>query len=307
MEAVLPDLEPLLRPLSEEAPCGPDLRELPEFETLSQAVAKIDRADASERVGWAREQERILRLAQTGRDLRVWVWLCRSLIVTDGLAGLVTGLELIAAGLERLWDRLPPLDEEESDPRERFMARLGALAGLGASSYQLSADELKQRRSTVHFLEEIDLLISRATPGEATSALIGRAEAALARIEQLFRTRFGDGRDPQLGFALLMTRLSLLKGRPAPAEASGGNAHSALAANGAAGPVMNREDVVRTLNSILDYYAQNEPSSPVPLLVARAKKLVTLSFLEAMKELAPAGLKELQTVVGASEDSKQPK
>jgi type VI secretion system protein ImpA len=305
---VQPDLESLLRPLNGEGPCGPDLRELADFETLRQAVAELDRAGASERVNWAREQERLLRLAQFGRDLRVWVWLCRSLIVTDGLGGLVTGLELIATGLERFWDALPPFDEDESDPRERFMGRLGALAGLGASSYQLSADELKQRRSTLHLLDELDLLVGRAEPGEATAALSGQGQAALARIEQLFRGRFGEGRDPQLGFALLSGKLALLAHKPPAKEPTA--AASGLAVprpNVASGPIAGRDDVVQTLNLVLDYYTKNEPSSPVPLLVARAKKLVTLSFLEAMKELAPGGLKELQMVAGASEDGKQPK
>jgi type VI secretion system protein ImpA len=298
------DLEALLRPLDGAAPCGPDLREQADFEALRQAVAEVDRAGAAERMSWGRERERILRLAETGRDLRVWAWLCRSLIVSDGLAGLVHGLELIAAGLECFWDTLPPLDKEESDPRERFMGRLGALAGLGASSWQMSAEELKQRRSTLHLIEELDLLVGKATPGEATAALAGRGEAALARIERLFQERFGKAHDPQLGFALLAGKLALLKARPTPAEDAATPAASA--GNGAAaGPVASREDVVRTLNLVLDYYARHEPSSPVPLLLVRARKLVTLSFLEAMKELAPAGLKELQLVAGLGEDAKQ--
>jgi type VI secretion system protein ImpA len=74
-----------------------------------------------------------------------------------------------------------------------------------------------------------------------------------------------------------------------------------------AGPIATREDVIRTLNLVLDYYVKNEPSSPVPLLIARARKLVSLSFLEAIRELAPGGLKELQMVAGGGEDGKQQK
>jgi type VI secretion system protein ImpA len=128
----------------------------------------------------------------------------------------------------------------------------------------------------------------------------------LTRIERLFQERFGKAYDPQLGFALLAGKLALLKAKPAAAgDAAAPAAGTPPAGNGAAGPVASREDVVRTLNLVLDYYAKNEPSSPVPLLVARARKLVTLSFLEAMKELAPAGLKELQLVAGVGEDAKQ--
>lgn len=313
-----PDLETLLRPLDGEAgPCGPDLRELADFEAVREVLAEVDRAGSAERVGWARELERIARLAAAGRDLRVWVWLCRGWAAGDGLEGLARGLELIAAGLERFWDTLPPYDEEESDPRERFMARLGALAALGATSYQLGAEDLRNRRSTTHLQDELDLLVGRATPGEATAALGARAEAALARIERLFKERFGDGRDPQLDFPILVGKLALLRPPPATAANGGtgerrpgagpvgnGSAAPGVAA-ASAGPVATREDVVRTLNLVLDYYAANEPASPVPLLVARAKRLVPMSFLEAIKELAPAGLKELQAVAGGGEDSKQ--
>jgi type VI secretion system protein ImpA len=308
------DPDALLQPLSEEAPCGPDLRGHADFEVLLQAVAEVDRTGASERMDWASEQARILHLAGTGRDLRVWVWLCRSLLASDGLSGLACGLELIATGLERFWDTLPPFDAEETDPRERFMGRLGALAGLGASSYQLNADELLRRRSTLHLAEELDRLAGAVPPNEETAALASRAEATLARIARLFEERFGAAHDPQLGFTLLAGKLAPLRSVPAPAESGAAPATTpvpvAVAGNGAVtgGPLTSREDVVRSLNLVLDYYAKNEPSSPVPLLVARARKFVTLSFLEAIRELAPAGLKELQLAAGLAEDAKpQPK
>jgi type VI secretion system protein ImpA len=61
--------------------------------------------------------------------------------------------------------------------------------------------------------------------------------------------------------------------------------------------------VLRALDQVLEYYRAHEPSSPVPLLVKRAKRLVSMSFLDAIKDLAPTGLKELQAVAG--EDAKQ--
>ena len=70
------------------------------------------------------------------------------------------------------------------------------------------------------------------------------------------------------------------------------------------GIIASRDDVVRALDRVLDYYRAHEPSSPVPLLVQRAKRLVPLSFLDAMRELAPAGLKELQAVAGTAEEKK---
>ncbi|MDW8371270.1 MAG: hypothetical protein RMK81_13420, partial [Geminicoccaceae bacterium] len=68
------------------------------------------------------------------------------------------------------------------------------------------------------------------------------------------------------------------------------------------GTVRTREDVLRLLDQVLEYYRRQEPTRPVPLLVARAKKLVPMSFVEALKELAPAGMKELQAAAGALDE-----
>ena len=55
----------------------------------------------------------------------------------------------------------------------------------------------------------------------------------------------------------------------------------------AGGAIQSRDDVVRTLDAICAYYAANEPSSPVPELLGKAKALVGRSFLEILQLLAP--------------------
>ena len=68
----------LLQPLDGGAPCGPDVRELDAFLTLRTQVDQLDRAAAEgapSRVDWARQRDRILKIAGQTRDLRVWVWL----------------------------------------------------------------------------------------------------------------------------------------------------------------------------------------------------------------------------------------
>jgi type VI secretion system protein ImpA len=85
------------------------------------------------------------------------------------------------------------------------------------------------------------------------------------------------------------------------APAAGGNGAAAPAAVAAvAGQIRSREDVIRTLDKICEYYATNEPSSPVPLVLQRAKALVSKDFLSLLRDLAPAGVNELGNVVGKS-------
>jgi type VI secretion system protein ImpA len=67
------------------------------------------------------------------------------------------------------------------------------------------------------------------------------------------------------------------------------------------GQLQSREDVVRMLDKICEYYARVEPSSPVPVLLERAKKLVPMSFMEIVQNLIPDGASQAQLYLGPSE------
>ncbi len=68
------------------------------------------------------------------------------------------------------------------------------------------------------------------------------------------------------------------------------------------GSVNNPNDVIRMLDKICDYYLRSEPSSPVPLILNRAKRLVSKDFMTIMKDLAPGGVSEVASVGGIEED-----
>jgi type VI secretion system protein ImpA len=69
------------------------------------------------------------------------------------------------------------------------------------------------------------------------------------------------------------------------------------------GEIRSREDVVRVLERICDYYSRNEPSSPVPLLLRRAQRLATGSFMEIVRDLAPDAIKTIEQICGAEESA----
>lgn len=69
----------------------------------------------------------------------------------------------------------------------------------------------------------------------------------------------------------------------------------------ASGRIENSRDVIKRLDELCEYYAKNEPSSPIPLLLERAKRLVDKSFLDLLNDLAPGGISELQVVSGRTE------
>jgi type VI secretion system protein ImpA len=64
------------------------------------------------------------------------------------------------------------------------------------------------------------------------------------------------------------------------------------------GAIRSRQDVVRALDRICQYYARTEPSSPLPFLLRRAQRLVEMDFLQIIDELTPEARAHLETIVG---------
>jgi type VI secretion system protein ImpA len=84
-----------------------------------------------------------------------------------------------------------------------------------------------------------------------------------------------------------------------------GNGGAPRAAGGAArqsGEIESREDVIRVLDKCCDYYKRYEPSSPIPLLLQRAKRLVSKDFLELVQDLAPGGVSEVKSIGGLPDE-----
>ncbi len=67
--------------------------------------------------------------------------------------------------------------------------------------------------------------------------------------------------------------------------------------------IASREDVEVAIDTICAYYKKFEPSSPLPILLLRAKKLVHLGFIEILKNMAPESLESVYKIGGITEDS----
>ncbi len=71
------------------------------------------------------------------------------------------------------------------------------------------------------------------------------------------------------------------------------------------GVITSRDDIIRMLDRICDYYAENEPASPVPLLLQRAGRLVKKNFVEILEDMAPDSVKQIQSLIGVSAESEK--
>lgn len=62
--------------------------------------------------------------------------------------------------------------------------------------------------------------------------------------------------------------------------------------------ISDRQDVIRMLDKICLFYEKNEPASPVPLLLKRAKNLVEKNFLEIIQDMAPDSVAQMKKLLG---------
>ncbi|MEX0818732.1 MAG: type VI secretion system protein TssA [Pirellulaceae bacterium] len=64
------------------------------------------------------------------------------------------------------------------------------------------------------------------------------------------------------------------------------------------GAINSREDAIRALDCICQYFERYEPSSPLPLLLRRAKRLSTKSFIEILKDISPDIVSQAEAMGG---------
>ncbi len=89
---------------------------------------------------------------------------------------------------------------------------------------------------------------------------------------------------------------------PAPAMGAGAGAGTGAGTGGGGGAINGPNDVTNAIDRIVAYYERAEPSSPVPLLLARARRLVGASFLEIVKDMAPNGVDNVNVIGGLEDD-----
>src|SRR5690242_3634411 len=127
IEAVLAEL---LKPISEQQPCGVPIRYEPEYDALREARREDDaslpagvwQADIK-RADWGKVQqlaETVLRMRS--KDLAVASWLGEAWLHLDGLAGLSRALALLALLGERFSEQLHPISEDPENGDAAYRA-----------------------------------------------------------------------------------------------------------------------------------------------------------------------------------------
>jgi len=170
-------------------------------------------------------------------------------------------------------------------------------------------DEEKPKADSGPDLNQIQATFRDAGPEAAKTTLtlvtetIGHAQG----IENFLDATIGAGRG--VNFDTLNKLLEEMKRAVEPyaedgvvpageAEAASGARPAARGGPGVSGTIQSRADVLKALDLICDFYRNNEPSSPVPLIIQRAQRLVDKDFMEILTDLTPDAVSQLQVITG---------
>jgi type VI secretion system protein ImpA len=211
------------------------------------------------------------------------------------------------------------------DLKEATLIVLPGLGPLSLRTLEVASGELPppagQEKIALASLEKALADVDEANLNRAADSL-KQALDSVVNIESLLVRRVGSSQALNLdamtrplrrGHDFLRQQLVARQVDPEPADDgvdSDARDADAVAAPGVApvqrgapigGEIANRADVVRMLDKLIKYYQQHEPSSPLPLLLERARRLAPKNFIEIMEDLAPDGLPQLRVIKGPDE------
>ncbi|WP_460417422.1 type VI secretion system protein TssA [Pseudomonas sp. microsymbiont 2] len=301
-----------------------------------------DAVQAAEPPQWRDIEQTCTGLLQRSKDLRITHFLLQANLALHGLPGLAASLELIRDLLSEYWLHLhPQLDAaDDNDPTVRVNALAGltcdtniallrdavlvrsrafgpvtlraALHAAGVqhfASEQLSAEELAaalrdaapEQLAQCHQAlqlarDALDSIESRVNDqvGSASGVDLSALRQPLRQVQQVLADYSPDGAAPA---------------GTATDEAVAHDAHDERQSTAAEprptarpGEVNSRDDVRQSLDRLLQYYARHEPSSPLPVLLRRAKNLVDADFATIVRDLIPDGLSQFENLRGPEGD-----
>jgi type VI secretion system protein ImpA len=330
-----------LQPAPDGSACGPNLEYDQDYLALEEASRGRpeqqygDTVIPAQEPDWDDVVKRASALLGRSRDLRIAHLLTRGLVRTQGVVGLRDGLQLVQGLLETFWDTLhPQLEfEGEADPVMRMNA-LTMFADSDGLVRDLRQAVLLRTPLGSFTLRDVERILERAggggepavTPDQLRMVIrdaiaadpgalaeVAESVEALERIHALPAERLGPALAPDLtplkkalapAGRLVDAARAELAGQ---AQASGGAAGSAEVAGSTAsvvtgvGEIRSRDDAHRALERVCEFLARNEPTNPAPLLIRRAQRVMTMSFVEIVRDLIPDAVAQVENLAGKSE------
>ncbi|MDR4518132.1 MAG: type VI secretion system protein TssA [Nitrosomonas sp.] len=331
------NLDELLKPISDDQPCGSSLEVDPEFLSLENDIQgepeRYIGGIAAKEPKWNEIKSRAEVLLLRTKDLNVAIWFARASTHCDGIGGLLTGLTVIQNYLTQYWDCVHPcLDpEDKNDPAQR----LNILSQIG--SYEIFVRDLHCVRLA---FKNIQLTIRDILVVEGkVNVLKDQPEYTKTQVEGIFHDPDNAPviqelhkqiidtltllKDLKKTLSQKLDDISLLPGfdhleavliniqRLCTVSTSNGDEEIAVSTNtdntatlsssksnnAEVSEIRNREDIVRVLEKVCRYIERTEPTNPAALIIRFAQTLMTKNFVEIMEMLPPEDLKIFKRIL----------
>lgn len=263
---------------------------------------------------WPEIKEKSLEALRQSKDLRLLAYLGTAMLRTDGLLAFAQSIQIGATWLETYWNQtFPPVDGDAILRRSAlncFADPIAVIDGVRRAAL------VSSRQHGTFSLRDVEIASGQAPPGKGEqppdSARINAAFAeqpledltglregvaaaaqSLKTIDAKMRAEVGTEAAPD--FELLASNLAkidrVLKTQLA-ARPDGGGVEEVGEEGSAptvrfAGAVKSREDAIRALDAVAEFFRKTEPSSPVPMFCERAKRLVAKEFLDVLADIVP--------------------
>lgn len=293
----------------------------------------------AEEPDWKLVHKLAMQLLEQTRDIQVAMYLTCSLLRSNGLDGFNQGLSLLNGWLDKYWDLVYPQQDAEDDYPILRINTLSSLndytlirkainytpliqSALGAISWHdievSQGKALPIKDEEVYKDSVIDAIFQNleADTLQHLSLNINQSLEQVQRIASTVTDKAGAVNTPVLSalIELLQSITKFVAGKLQDQSADEGESDGAEMNNEGhlsnqtdgisikkAG-IHNRNDVIKTIDEICQYFERCEPSSPVPFLLVRAKKLLAMNFMEILQDMTPDAINQAENICGKQKD-----
>jgi len=298
-----------------------------------------DEIIAAEEPNYREVAEKAKAVLEQSHDLRAAVHLADAIVRQNGFEGFAGVTTYIKDCLTDYWDTChPQLDEDDGDATMRVNAVLGlgdqkstVLRGVRSAPMTMSqafgkvtlrmldiqSGEVTAREDEVVLDSNAMAAAYKDTDPDTLQGIfdaVSTAHSDVVAINAIFDDKIpGEGPDLNPLIKSLKTAEGLIGEHlgietegdeetedPAAESASEGGGVKKAAAPG---EINSQSDVAHSLKKIIQYYEKHEPSSPLPMILERALRLVGADFMTIINDVAPAGVDNVNLVGGIVSDT----
>ena len=184
------------------------------------------------------------------------------------------------------WRDILLANGELEPPEEQEVPQIAFIDGaIRDTDEERMAEFLQALRESVAAIEHIDALLTEKIGMDNTCQIAKLGQFLAQILAHLDQVNNAEGMAP-----------------PSPDGEAGSPATQSAPVRGFSGTIGSQGDVLKALDAICNYYEKNERSSPVPLLLLRARRLVGKDFMTIIRDIARGAEDQLQEFFGVEEE-----